>query len=80
MSEEYGKSKEVGKQIGKAFSKLINVATSYCDIAVNTITSVYKGFAEETKNSIKRKDKSDDINTYVEEELKNVEEENDAVL
>ena len=80
MSEEYGKSKEAGKQIGKAFSKLINVATSYCDIAFNTITSAYNGFTEETKNSIKRKTQHRDINTCVEEELNNVEHDSEAEL
>ena len=80
MSEEYGKSKEVGKQLGKAFSKLINITSAYCDIAVNTITSAYSGFTEETKNSIKRKNNPDDINTYVEEELQNVDNKDKAEL
>ena len=82
MSVEYGKSKEVGKQIGKAFSKLINMTTGYCDIALNSITSVYSGFSEETKHSIDKINKTGaDINTCVEQELKSAEEdENSAEL
>lgn len=81
MSGEYDKSKEVGKEIGKVFSKLINVTTTYCDIVVNTFTSAYNGFTEETKKSTKSKQRStDDINTCVENELENVENENDAEL
>ena len=74
MSNEYDKSKAVGKHIGKYFSKLINITNEYCDIAVNSITSAYSGFTEETKKSIDKINKNGaDINTCVEKELESVE-------
>ena len=66
-------AREVGKQIGKVFSKLINVTSNYCNFAVNSVTSAYKGFTEEAKKStLSKKDSKEDINACVESELKNV--------
>jgi len=79
MSDD--KSKEVGKQIGKVFSKLINVTSAYCNFAVNSITSAYEGFTEEaTKSTLSKKDSREDINACVESELKNVTKKDSAEL
>ena len=70
MSENYTQSREVGKQIGKFCSKIINVTGSYLNIAYNSVSAGYDEFRKETGDSVKNFSNKEDINVCVDKELK----------
>lgn len=70
MPENYTQSKEVGKQIGKFCSKIINATGSYLNIAYSSVSAGYEEFRKETSDSVKNFSNKKDMNTCVEEELK----------
>lgn len=79
MSGESNNAKEVGKQIGKAVSKIVNVTGAYYNIALSNIVSAYNGFTEETQESI-FKNTEEDLDKCVEKELKEQNNKNKAEI
>lgn len=72
MSEEYTTAKEIGQNVGKVCSKILNMTGSYFNYAYNNLSAGYREFVKETKPAVTKFSKSDNLSECVDEELKNI--------
>ena len=69
MANEYTKSRDLGKDMGKFCSKILVATGHYYNIAFSSISSAYKGFTEETAKSLNSFKSENSLDECVDVEL-----------
>lgn len=79
MSEDFTKAKEIGKNMGKVCSKILNTTGSYFNYAYNTISAAYGEFIKETKPAVSNfsNEDNDNLEQCVEKELQKINKDNE---
>tara|TARA_B110000971_G_C19944858_1_gene470536 strand:+ start:8 stop:286 length:279 start_codon:yes stop_codon:yes gene_type:complete len=79
MSEDFTKAKEIGKNMGKICSKILNTTGTYFNYAYNTISAAYGEFIKETEPTISNFSNEDNNNLEkcVDNELQKINKDNE---
>lgn len=83
MTDEYSRSRDLGKDMGRLCSKILITTGRYYSIALSSITSAYNGFTEETEIALNSLKSTNTLDECVDVELNstdNLDEDAEEVL